>query len=86
MRWYCRKLRNANVSYTVGEDSANAQRPEPRNGFQAMLVPVESQHEVPSGFVEIHIWTFTPSPFEEGKYYEADVVFQELKKVVSYTT
>ena len=77
MKFLCRKLRRVSVSYTIGTEL-----PEPRNGAQAMLVPVESQHETKGGIVEIHVWTFLPSPFEEGKCYEMDPSSREYMREV----
>lgn len=77
MRFRCRKVRSAQVSYAIPGNPLS----EPRNGAQAMLVPVEAQHATPGGLVEMHIWTFLPCPYEEGKYYDIDLKVTQLESV-----
>lgn len=81
MLFHCRKVRAISASYTMG-----TARPVPKNGWQVMLVPVESQHDVEAGLVEMHIWLFESCPFVEGKRYNIPWDLTTVTEVVPKTS
>ena len=75
MKFMCRKVRDTNAVYANNLGQSTLAK-----AVEVFLVPVESQHAVAGGVLEVKLWLWNSSPYQEGHEYELNL--QDVEEYV----